>query len=124
MHRSFLSVVAEDGTVPEEPQFSQKCGVLLGLFRGRLRGLFVLQTQPLDLLEDLPDGARQPVSYSATAEEVVRSFDEAESSIFFLYYQQNIGYSNSKKLKYNSCIMIVFRSINYTNKSTDFINYY
>lgn len=40
--------------LPEEPQFRQKCGVLLGFFWGRLRGLLVLQTQPLDLLKDLP----------------------------------------------------------------------
>lgn len=43
------------GRIPEEPQFGQKCGVLLGFFWGRLRGLLVLQTQPLDLLEDLPE---------------------------------------------------------------------
>lgn len=41
--------------IPEEPQFSQKRGVLLGFFWGRLRRLLVLQTQPLDLLEDLPE---------------------------------------------------------------------
>ncbi len=43
------------GMIPEEPQFSEKCGVLLGFFWGRLRGLLMLQTQPLDLLKDLPE---------------------------------------------------------------------
>lgn len=48
-------VVVATGTLPEEPQFRQKRGVLLGFFWGRLRGLLMLQTQPLDLLKDLPE---------------------------------------------------------------------
>lgn len=48
--------------IPEEPQFRQECGVLLGFFWGRLRGLLVLQTQPLDLLEDLPECVSQSIS--------------------------------------------------------------
>lgn len=41
--------------IPEQPQFCQERRVLLGFFWGRLRGLFVLQTQPLDLLQDLSE---------------------------------------------------------------------
>lgn len=41
--------------IPEEPQFGQEGGVLLGLLRCWLGGLLVLQTQPLDLLQDLPE---------------------------------------------------------------------
>lgn len=36
--------------LPEEPQLRQQSGVLLRLLWGGLRGLFVLQPQPLDLL--------------------------------------------------------------------------
>lgn len=50
----------QDG-IPEEPQFRQEGGVLLGFFWGGLRGLLVLQTQPLDLLEDLPAWIRSTV---------------------------------------------------------------
>lgn len=47
--------------IPEEPQFRQEGGVLLGFFWGGLRGLLMLQTQPLDLLEDLPAWIRPTV---------------------------------------------------------------
>ena len=53
LYISAVVVLAE--MIPEEPQFSQKCGVLLGFFWGWLRGLLMLQTQPLDLLKDLPE---------------------------------------------------------------------
>lgn len=36
--------------LPEEPQLGQQSGVLLRLLRSGLRGLFMLQPQPLDLL--------------------------------------------------------------------------
>lgn len=60
--------------IPEEPQFSEKCGVLLGFFWGRLRGLLVLQTQPLDLLEDLPELVSQSVNLTALVIEMLRLF--------------------------------------------------
>ena len=64
-HTRLRVAVAEEedaGVVPEEPQFGQERGVLLGFLRGRLRGLLVLQTQPLDLLEDLPERVSQSIS--------------------------------------------------------------
>lgn len=48
--------------LPEEPQFGQERRVLLGFFWGGLRGLLMLQTQPLDLLEDLPARINQSIT--------------------------------------------------------------
>lgn len=47
--------------IPEEPQFRQERRVLLGFFWGGLRGLLMLQTQALDLLEDLPAWISQSI---------------------------------------------------------------
>lgn len=40
--------------LPQEPELSQQGRVLLGLLGGGLRGLFVFQPEPLNLLQDLP----------------------------------------------------------------------
>ena len=39
--------------LPQQPQLRQQCGVLLGLLRGRLGSLLMLQTETLNLLQDL-----------------------------------------------------------------------
>lgn len=48
------ALVRGAGIIPEEPQLSKQRGVLLSFFGGRLGRLLMLQTQPLDLLQDLP----------------------------------------------------------------------
>lgn len=40
--------------LPQEPELSQQGRVLLGLLGGGLRGLFMFQPEPLNLLQDLP----------------------------------------------------------------------
>jgi len=51
--RSYPTPASCRGVLPEKPEFSQQSRVLLGFLGGGLRGLFVLQPEPLDFLEDL-----------------------------------------------------------------------
>lgn len=53
-YRSRLSFGAVARRLPQQPQLGQQRGVLLGLLRGGLGSLLVLQAETLDLLQDLP----------------------------------------------------------------------
>ena len=46
-------MAVQDAHLPQEPQLGQQRGVLLGFLRGGLGRLLVLQTEALNLLQDL-----------------------------------------------------------------------
>lgn len=46
-------MAVQDSYLPQEPQLGQQRGVLLGFLRGGLGRLLVLQTETLNLLQDL-----------------------------------------------------------------------
>lgn len=48
-----MGMAVQDAYLPQEPQLGQQRGVLLGLLRGGLGRLLVLQTETLNLLQDL-----------------------------------------------------------------------
>lgn len=49
-----LQTVVQYPFLPQQPQLGQQCGVLLCLLGGGLGSLLMLQTETLDLLQDLP----------------------------------------------------------------------